>query len=288
MVKESVGKLPDLAKGGSLEQDKIQQIVREQFKKSAKELQDSSEAYVQQALKDQKEQVVKVVKDTLSNENLGASLIDKYSREELSNIIKSYLQQELMTKEQVTEMIEERLSRYSADQIGLPDYALASAGASIIYEKTSPRYNPQHWLLSWVYPFGKGHSAIVVLRPENEPGRCFSFAGSRGVITIQLSRQIKIESITLDHVDRKIAHQNDTAPRTFSVKGFNNLNEEGVNLGRFEFDWNNLNARNTFNVLKPQTVKYVAVEIESNYGNPNFTCVYRIRVHGKPSLTKLN
>lgn len=43
---------------------------------------------------------------------------------------------------------------------------------------------------------------------------------------------------------------------------------------------NGVHAMQTFKV-DPAVVDHVRFEVQSNYGNKEWTCVYRLRVHGK-------
>ena len=31
----------------------------------------------------------------------------------------------------------------------------------------------------------------------------------------------------------------------------------------------------------PRTFRYIKFQVQSNWGNPEYTCVYRVQVHGK-------
>ncbi|CAF4541318.1 unnamed protein product [Rotaria sp. Silwood2] len=53
-------------------------------------------------------------------------------------------------------------------------------------------------------------------------------------------------------------------------------------LGRYYYNAENGSSLQRF---KPQlvnvpTVEYIELRVTSNWGNPNYTCVYRFRVHG--------
>ncbi|CAF4376504.1 unnamed protein product, partial [Rotaria sp. Silwood2] len=57
---------------------------------------------------------------------------------------------------------------------------------------------------------------------------------------------------------------------------------EGMVLGRYYYNAENGSSLQRF---KPQlvnvpTVEYIELRVTSNWGNPNYTCVYRFRVHG--------
>ncbi|GAB0199886.1 SUN domain-containing protein 3-like [Grus japonensis] len=53
-------------------------------------------------------------------------------------------------------------------------------------------------------------------------------------------------------------------------------------LGTFTYDVHKEIAQ-TFHVQKelPRTFRYITLRVHSNWGNPEYTCVYRVQVHGK-------
>ncbi|XP_052128600.1 SUN domain-containing protein 3-like [Frankliniella occidentalis] len=59
------------------------------------------------------------------------------------------------------------------------------------------------------------------------------------------------------------------------------LDEHAVEVGRFVYEVGSAPLQ-TFNlpVKLNRSFRYVALAITSNHGHPDFTCVYRFRVHG--------
>ncbi|XP_034242923.1 uncharacterized protein LOC117646224 isoform X2 [Thrips palmi] len=58
------------------------------------------------------------------------------------------------------------------------------------------------------------------------------------------------------------------------------LDERAVELGRFVYKIDDLPLQ-IFRIPRPVgSFRYVALRIDSNHGHPDFTCVYRFRVHG--------
>ena len=58
-------------------------------------------------------------------------------------------------------------------------------------------------------------------------------------------------------------------------------------LGEYEYDHSSgASTVQTFEAWEPleTAVDLVSLQVDSNYGHPDYTCVYRFRVHGEPSL----
>jgi hypothetical protein len=191
------------------------------------------------------------------------------------------------TSEQVHKMIEGMLERYSADEIGKTDFALASAGGSIVAWRTSPSYvQPagSFWSSVLSPQAAKGLPPTVLLSPDNSVGNCWAFNGPEGHVTIKLSHRIVVTAVSVDHISPLIAMHPESAPRYFKVWGLHNETDTAiVLLGNYEYDIKGPHVQ-TFPVQfnKGRIFQYVEVEIMANYGH-QYTCVYRIRVHGNPA-----
>ncbi|CAG5093301.1 Similar to SUN2: SUN domain-containing protein 2 (Homo sapiens), partial [Cotesia congregata] len=120
------------------------------------------------------------------------------------------------------------------------------------------------------------------------PGQCWAFKGSSGCITIKLLSPIYVTSITLEHITVHESPNSKTtsAPRCFSVWGLKSINDkEGYFFGKFMYD-NCASPIQNFPMKKKSNESYEIIElkIHSNSGNPNYTCLYRVRVHGELDL----
>ena len=59
-------------------------------------------------------------------------------------------------------------------------------------------------------------------------------------------------------------------------------------LGEFEYDLSGARTVQTFPLAPPgraglAPTSLVTFEVVSNFGNPDYTCVYRFRLHGDPA-----
>ncbi|CAJ0936027.1 unnamed protein product [Ranitomeya imitator] len=186
---------------------------------------------------------------------------------------------------EVYEIVNRALQRYSEDRIGLVDYALESSGASVLNTRCSETYETKTALISLfgVPLWYQSQSPRVILQPDSNPGNCWAFRGSQGYAVIRLSSRIKPTSVTLDHIPRSLSPKSTiaSAPKEFSVYGLEEeTQKEGLLLGNFTYNQNG-NPIQTF-PLKVENISafdLVELRIQSNWGHPEYTCIYRFRVH---------
>ncbi|KFQ82046.1 SUN domain-containing protein 2, partial [Phoenicopterus ruber ruber] len=194
-----------------------------------------------------------------------------------------------VTEEQVHLIVGQALKRYSEDRVGLVDYALESAGASVINTRCSETYETRTALLSlfgiplWYH----SQSPRVILQPDVNPGNCWAFRGSQGFAIIRLSSIIRPTAVTLEHIPKALSPQGTipSAPKDFAVYGLKEEGEEeGLLLGQFTYDHNG-DPIQTFYLEGDAVGTYQLVELRvlSNWGHPEYTCIYRFRVHGEPA-----
>ncbi|KDR17830.1 Unc-84-like protein A [Zootermopsis nevadensis] len=119
------------------------------------------------------------------------------------------------------------------------------------------------------------------------PGECWAFEGSKGAVVIQLIADIYVTGVSVEHIPPALSPTGATssAPKDMSVWGLKCLDdEEETLLGQFNYD--NTGGRVQYFEIKDigKSFSIVEFKIHSNHGDPRFTCVYRIRVHGKPKI----
>jgi SUN domain-containing protein 1/2 len=198
------------------------------------------------------------------------------------------------------------------DPIAMPDFTLWSAGGRIIPTFTSPTYRTSQ-SVSWFKGFFISHSLQpewrfpeVAISPGVDAGNCWPMNGSSGAIGISLAREISPQSITIEHVPKHLSLDSRSAPKNLEVwavldevgdetQGTDGLPDFLTQFGhspadtkeRFVFlsdiDYNVLSVDHIQNFPlqhKLSRVAVIVVFVKSNWGNENFTCLYRIRVHG--------
>ncbi|XP_064901238.1 SUN domain-containing protein 3-like [Columba livia] len=115
------------------------------------------------------------------------------------------------------------------------------------------------------------------------PGNCWAFQGSQGHVVIRLPVEVWPTAFSVWHISEAVSTSGEVsdAPKDFAVFGVDEAGAETL-LGTFTYDVNKMVAQ-TFHVQRqlPKTFRYIKFQVESNWGNPEYTCVYRVQVHGK-------
>ncbi|XP_029432947.1 SUN domain-containing protein 1 isoform X3 [Rhinatrema bivittatum] len=194
-----------------------------------------------------------------------------------------------ITEEQAHMIVNNALKLYSQDRIGMVDFALESGGGSILSTRCSETYETKTALMSlfgiplWYF----SQSPRVVIQPDIYPGNCWAFKGSQGYLVVRLSMMIYPAAFTLEHIPKTLSPTGNitSAPKDFAVYGLENeFQEEGKLLGQFVYKQNG-DPLQTFRVMVENEDPFQIVELRvfSNWGHNEYTCLYRFRVHGKPS-----
>ncbi|NXP11127.1 SUN2 protein, partial [Thinocorus orbignyianus] len=191
-----------------------------------------------------------------------------------------------VTEEQVHLIVDQALKRYSEDRVGMVDYALESAGASVMSTRCSETHRTWKALSLFGIPLWyHSQSPRVILQPDVNPGNCWAFRGSLGFVVIRLSSIIRPTAVTLEHIPKALSPQGTipSAPKDFAVYGLKDEGEEeGVLLGQFTYNHDG-DPIQTFYLKGDAVGTYQLVELRvlSNWGHPEYTCIYRFRVHGE-------
>jgi len=200
------------------------------------------------------------------------------------------------------------------DSVVKVDFALPSAGAVIVHRNTSQTYIPPNWRLQSVVEhvllfngvskglidllplahvekhFLRLTSLLGIDRSTGVPedaisrdvslGSCWPMDGQRGYITILLQQEIMVESISIQHVSRQEATDIRSAPHEFSVFGARD-DDGGPGDHLLEGAYSiNGPAKQTFHVKEPRPIRSIKVDISSNHGHLEYTCLYKVAVHG--------
>ncbi|XP_030434011.1 SUN domain-containing protein 1 isoform X10 [Gopherus evgoodei] len=194
-----------------------------------------------------------------------------------------------ITEAQARIIVNNALKLYSQDKTGMVDFALESGGGSILSTRCSETYETKTALISlfgiplWYF----SQSPRVVIQPDMYPGNCWAFKGSQGYLVVRLSMMIYPTAFTLEHIPKTLSPTGNitSAPKDFSVYGLEDeYQEEGTLLGQYVYDQGG-EPLQMFQVMEKNenTFQIVELRIFSNWGHTEYTCLYRFRVHGKPT-----
>jgi len=175
-----------------------------------------------------------------------------------------------------------------SDRTGRIDFAYVGNGGSIEMSLTSDPYIPRvpsfkSFFHFFVNPLNSPQSVISTVGIT--PGDCWAMNGTHGFLTIKLRDPIIPSAVTYEHIHKNILLDYKSTPHKFTVYGMNELRDIKTLLGSFEYN-NNESTVQTFDFNSTKTYRYIQFEITENYGHPNFTCLYRFRVHSehKPDM----
>lgn len=189
------------------------------------------------------------------------------------------------------------------------DYALASIGGSVVHTGNSRLYrNTLQRLLRMLSatvaaafatsgalaPLATGRNApLHIIHPTAAIGECFGFYGTVGEVVLRLQRRIFVEAVSIDHIRGDMAPRGNvnSAPKRFSVYGLDEQAGAQHFFGSFEYRiGETAAATSTLQMFEiPEALRQPSVSFElvnfrfqSNHGNAEYTCVYQVKVHGKP------
>jgi hypothetical protein len=160
------------------------------------------------------------------------------------------------------------------------DFAADAVGARIDYKDTSPGLGRGYarqmaWAVSKIAgpglfapdgPYGWPAEVVLEKHLLITPGRCFSI-GVTGNITIILPMKVKVDMVGIDHV-----YHNGIRSAPKDVRA--------VSGDLVLADWD-VSEISSARVDPARTTDRITFEINSNHG-AEFTCIYRVRVHGDP------
>ncbi|EYB90141.1 hypothetical protein Y032_0223g2673 [Ancylostoma ceylanicum] len=142
-------------------------------------------------------------------------------------------------------LIRAAIYEYDSDKTGMFDFALESAGASIISTRCSENYNTYSRLEKiWNIPLWySSYGPRTVIQRNSKtlfPGECWSFKGPVGYITIGLSHPINMTIFSYEHIGahQAPAGQRPSCPKTFKIWAYKSEADMDtrVLLGDFTYD----------------------------------------------------
>ncbi|CAK1547108.1 unnamed protein product [Leptosia nina] len=117
---------------------------------------------------------------------------------------------------------------------------------------------------------------ILALR-QPTPSDCWPFSGSSGELIIHVPHSIQVDNISLEHIRPDTAR---SAPKDFVVYG---ILENGTWTKATDGTYrHNKPAKQYFSLDNCSApLKSIVFQVLSNYGNPKYTCVYRVHLYSR-------
>ena len=203
----------------------------------------------------------------------------------------------MVTRSSVAEEVRQQMQILGADRTGMVDYALYSGGGKVVgHSALSPLVARGDGLLTNALKGLRGgvhpHADEWVLSSGAQaPGECLALDGTRGWVDVRLREAVAVDSVTVEHVHPLVAYDVSSAPKEVTVSGWNRTKTASATrggarrLGTARYDIASpAGSMQTFNMTEGggAVVDHVRFEVLSNYGNADWTCLYRLRVHGTP------
>ncbi|XP_075346529.1 sperm-associated antigen 4 protein-like isoform X2 [Mycteria americana] len=166
------------------------------------------------------------------------------------------------------------------------DWALKSSGATIDMQRTSETYDcKKEWICRVLWFFRTANPPDTILQPDVSPGNCWPLQGHQGQVVIRLPARVHLTAVSVQHISKDVSPSGTviSAPRDVAVFGLDADGEEEALLGTFMYNVAK-EAIQTFplkNAPLPRAFSYIKLLVKSNWGNPAYTCIYRVQVHGK-------
>jgi len=186
---------------------------------------------------------------------------------------------------EVSAMLDSQLSLYYSDRTGLVDWASLSLGATIDSTPNTSNHplTGQVFTIMGLPVWYISLSPSQILRPVAAPGQCWAFAGQEGRVVIKLGQVVRVTAVTIEHI-RPLPDMS-SAPRDMLL-----WDPEGniplLNL-TYTIDTSS-SAVQTFPLAIPTKLSKLKIEVLSNWGHEEYTCVYRVRVHGMHEEGNIN
>jgi Sad1 / UNC-like C-terminal len=189
-------------------------------------------------------------------------------------------------------------SRADDERVQRADFALAKAGAMVVHSLTSPTFGDP---LAPLGAIGRGiagiaggamhnHPPELALTSSLEPGDCWPMAGARGNLTVRLARAIVPQQVSIGHIAERnaIFAERSSAPRTFDVWALRIDSAEPaertprllISGATYDLSAGAIQVFDIERTSQRALIDTVILDVTSNHGHRDFTCLYRFAVHG--------
>jgi SUN domain-containing protein 1/2 len=190
-----------------------------------------------------------------------------------------------LTRKEVEQLIRTALATYSADRIAKFDFALENSGGVVV--SSSDTYPPalETYHLMGVPLWTVPSSPKAIIQPGVYPGDCWAMKGVKGYALIRLKEAVVVTGVTVEHIPKDLTPSGSlsSAPREFRILGKNETEpvHEGETLGKFTYTIDGSPIQEFSVRDEGKAYTHILFDFLSNHGNELYTCVYRVRVHGR-------
>ncbi|CAN0441800.1 unnamed protein product [Pylaiella littoralis] len=153
----------------------------------------------------------------------------------------------------------------------------------------SDTYTPASWWgSSWYWHRAGVENGIgpveSVISEDSSLGACWAMSGSEGLVTVQLPREITVDAVSVEHSSRMVTAESASAPKDFEVWGMRSKDDSfRVELVSGTYDVDGRPIQTFPTTTRPPGVNFSIIQFKilSNWGKRDYTCLYRVRVHGR-------
>jgi len=224
-----------------------------------------------------------------SKQNELLTKLDAIIEEEVSS--KSATESEGINLKEVKAIVDDFLEAYSHGKVSLPNLASRRLGAEIVKgdNYTSPSYSSslevgKYLLHLFGFPGSSyGGPPEILLSSNPKLNECWMINGDQGQVTINLARATRPSFVSVEHISYADALDLSSAPYHFRALGYqDSFWNSPYSLGEFAYELGQ--SPNQVFALEQLpsniSISRVKLEILSNHGHQNYTCIYRFRVYG--------
>lgn len=236
----------------------------------------------------------------LSHEDLAKAFQEEIEKSVSNNtsVIWTWLHQELdrsegcpsrLTRKGVEQLIRVALDTYSADRVAKFDFALENSGGEVV--DCSGTYPPalETYNVMGVPIWSMSSSPQTIIQPGVYPGDCWAMNGAKGYALIRLKEAAIVTGVTVEHIPKELTPSGSlsSAPREFRILGKNEKEpvQEGDQLGDFTYSIEDRPIQEFSVKDEGKAYTHILFDFISNHGNNDYTCIYRVRIHGRPATS---
>merc|ERR1712061_94966 len=117
-----------------------------------------------------------------------------------------------------------------------------------------------------------------LFKTVEKPGDCWPMQGDSGFVEFEFPKPRRFTGVSIFHIPESMSPDLTTAPREFRIKARLKSSRLWTDLGNFEYRLNDTQTQR-FNFLKSGLFQILKLEIISNHGSKEYTCIYQFRVY---------